>query len=113
MQLKGRSLRSALFLCFEFNRLRSAGAAITPILVFARLVGVLNGRFMIPAAAGRDLHRRDTGNIVTGFAASRYSFEFVRARNGNGIISADPRLSFVLIVVRSSVLRALDAMRLY
>jgi hypothetical protein len=51
--------------------------------------------------------------MVTGVAASRYSFEFVRARNGNGIISADPRLSFVVIVVRSSVLRALNAMRLY
>jgi hypothetical protein len=45
---------------------------------------------------------RGAGNIVTGFAASRFSFGVVRARTGKGMIAADPRYVFVLIILRSS-----------
>jgi hypothetical protein len=54
---------------------------------------------------------RGTGDIVTGLAASLLSFGVGRVRTGKGMISADPRYVFVLIVVRSSILRSLGVVR--
>ena len=82
--LKGAPCGAPFFLRRSIFTARSAAAAgIGAMLILARPLGVLNGRFVIPAAAGRQLSPCAARQMSPpACAMSRRSPEFLRARDG-------------------------------